>query len=496
MQKLQDANSIEKNSSFEKLLFKIIIQFSVYTRGLDKRLDPYLDRIREQLKSGYSPKKIQPELNALSSNLATLGNAEKNQSERKNLLLFDCLKLTTNNPEIQNKLDLIQQRAEHQEFESEQSLADAIKRVLAFGKQEISISEISGALNKEQFSHFLNSLVSEIDIPAGYNHSVSLLKQKAQKARNEKAFQNVINDTIKLLQTIRNHAVKEQKGIDSFLQSLSGQLTQVEDHASSVTESNQTATTNRNLIKETIREQIETIKCTTADNDEFSPLQQNINSQLEEITERLSQHFDSETQQQQQTEQKLVEMTEKLQEMEEETKSLRFNLKLAHENALHDFLTGLPNRQAYDDRIEQEHARWKRYQTPLTLVVWDIDHFKKINDTFGHKAGDKTLCLIAQLLRDNCRIPDFVARFGGEEFVMLLPNTTADQALILTEKLRHLIETTGFNSHGNAINITVSCGISDFNGNDTQEAVFERADQALYQAKEQGRNRCVIADPA
>ena len=79
---------------------------------------------------------------------------------------------------------------------------------------------------------------------------------------------------------------------------------------------------------------------------------------------------------------------------------------------------------------------------------------------------------------------------------MLLPNTTANQALTLTEKLRQLIENTGFNSHGSAINITVSCGISDFNGDDTREAVFERADQALYQAKEQGRNRCIIADPA
>ncbi len=496
MQKMQDANSVEKNSSFEKLLFKIIIQFAVFTRGLDKRLDPYLDRMRDQLKSGYSPKKIQPELNALSSNLATLGNAEKNQSDKINILLFSCLKLATNNAEILNKLGLIQKRAEHNEFENEQSFIDAIKRVFISGNRESPVSEVSGTLNREQFSSFLNSLVSEIDIPPSYNYSVGLLKQKAQKARDEKAFQLVINDTIKLLQTIRNHAVKEQKGIDSFLQSLSGQLTQVEGHASSVTESNLTAITNRNLIKETIREHIETIKLTTANSEELLPIQQNINIKLEEITEQLSEHFDSETQQQQLTEQKLMEMTQKLQEMEEESKSLRFNLKLAHENALHDFLTGLPNRQAYDERIEQEYARWKRYQTPLTLVVWDIDHFKKINDTFGHKAGDRTLILIAQLLRDNCRIPDFVARFGGEEFVMLLPNTTASQALILTEKLRQLVENTGFNSHGNAINITLSCGISDFNGDDTREAVFERADQALYQAKEQGRNRCIIANPA
>lgn len=99
---------------------------------------------------------------------------------------------------------------------------------------------------------------------------------------------------------------------------------------------------------------------------------------------------------------------------------------------------------------------------PLTVLIWDIDLFKLINDNFGHRAGDKTLALVAQLILNNCRETDFVARFGGEEFVMLLPNTNSEQAFILAEKIRSIIANSGFNHNGRAIKLTISCGISQF----------------------------------
>ena len=171
---------------------------------------------------------------------------------------------------------------------------------------------------------------------------------------------------------------------------------------------------------------------------------------------------------------------------------MRNNLKVAHDKASRDPLTGLPNRLAYDERIALEQSRWLRYKSPLTLIIWDIDLFKLINDNFGHKAGDKTLTLVAQLIFNNCRETDFIARFGGEEFVMLLPNTLSEQAFILAEKIRTLISNSGFNYNGKSIKLTISCGISEFAEGDEFEAVFERADQALYQSKEQGRNKCSI----
>lgn len=177
--------------------------------------------------------------------------------------------------------------------------------------------------------------------------------------------------------------------------------------------------------------------------------------------------------------------------MESESSDLKLKLSIALDRALRDPLTGLGNRMAYDNRLDLEITRWQRHKSPLTLIIWDIDHFKKINDTLGHKAGDKTLKIIAKLLSENCRHLDFLSRFGGEEFTMLLPETDQESALTLANKLRKIIEKTRFNSGNGFLTITLSCGISQFREGDTAESIFDRADKALYQAKQMGRNRCM-----
>ena len=139
-----------------------------------------------------------------------------------------------------------------------------------------------------------------------------------------------------------------------------------------------------------------------------------------------------------------------------------------------------------------EIARWQRYHTPLCLVVWDIDFFKKVNDQYGHQVGDKVLVQVGDQFLQHIRRADFVARFGGEEFVMLLPHTNKHSALKVTEKLRSLIEENALMVNGAPLTVTVSCGITQFFKGDTHESAFERADQALYRAKEQGRNQCCM----
>jgi diguanylate cyclase len=207
---------------------------------------------------------------------------------------------------------------------------------------------------------------------------------------------------------------------------------------------------------------------------------------------QLLEHKEIEDQRQHQAKSQLELMSHKLQSLETETELLRTNLKIEHDRALCDALTGLPNRIAYKERIEMEFNRWKRYKPPLSLAVWDVDFFKRINDDYGHKAGDKTLILIGQLLMQNCRETDFVARYGGEEFVMLLPSTQEAQALEMAENIRAMIQQCSFNSNGEVIDLTISCGISEFNEGDHYDDVFVRADKALYQAKNAGRNRCII----
>jgi len=158
---------------------------------------------------------------------------------------------------------------------------------------------------------------------------------------------------------------------------------------------------------------------------------------------------------------------------------------------LRDALTGLPNRLAFEERAKLEQARYRREKQPFCLAVWDIDYFKQVNDTYGHKAGDKALHVVGRTLAKLLREVDMVARFGGEEFVMLLPQTTLENALPVVERMRATIEKTPFRYKDEPLKITLSCGITEYREGEAMEQTFERADRALYRAKNEGRNRCV-----
>jgi diguanylate cyclase len=156
-----------------------------------------------------------------------------------------------------------------------------------------------------------------------------------------------------------------------------------------------------------------------------------------------------------------------------------------------DSLTNAHSRYAYEHRLAEEFQRWQRHGQPLSFSVWDIDLFKRINDSFGHDAGDRLLRGVADLIASNKRAEDFLARIGGEEFVLLLPVTTLAAATGVAEKLRSVVEAAAFRHHGEPVRVTISAGLTDFRAGDTPASVYERADRALYQAKQQGRNRCV-----
>ena len=179
-------------------------------------------------------------------------------------------------------------------------------------------------------------------------------------------------------------------------------------------------------------------------------------------------------------------------DLEREIHGLHKSLQEEQSLRMIDALTGIPNRAAYDDRIRHEFSRWQRENTSISVLAWDIDRFKEINDAYGHSAGDKVLKVIAQHLAQHVRGTDFVARYGGEEFVMILIGTDASQALIAADKIRAGIESMGFHFHNKPVAVTASCGITTFRGDDTPEAIFDRADRALYRAKDGGRNCCRI----
>lgn len=156
-----------------------------------------------------------------------------------------------------------------------------------------------------------------------------------------------------------------------------------------------------------------------------------------------------------------------------------------------DPLTGLTNRRQLEELLDTEMSKARRHSRPLAALMTDIDHFKSINDTYGHDAGDKVLAKVAQALRSTCRKEDIVARYGGEEFIVILPDSPAAATVECAERIRKTIQETPH--PGIDRPVTASFGAALFLTSDSQESLIKRADTALYEAKESGRNRVVLS---
>jgi diguanylate cyclase (GGDEF)-like protein len=175
----------------------------------------------------------------------------------------------------------------------------------------------------------------------------------------------------------------------------------------------------------------------------------------------------------------------------QELQSLREQVSLLREQVRTDALTGLYNFRFFSDTLPLEMERARRSFQALSLIVLDIDHFKKFNDTWGHELGNQALILVANLIRLTIRKLDYACRFGGEEFIILLPNTDLGQARSVAERLREAIQNTPLLHNGHTLSITASLGVGEFRANhsDTPEGFVERVDSLLYEAKNDGRNR-------
>lgn len=164
--------------------------------------------------------------------------------------------------------------------------------------------------------------------------------------------------------------------------------------------------------------------------------------------------------------------------------------------AFRDPLTGIFNRRYFDNQMQLELKRNERFPAPISIAFIDIDRFKRVNDTYGHSIGDLVLQAMAHTLQENVRSTDLVARFGGEEFVIIFPNTTGRQAAVLIQGILNKIRRGPITEHeGQAFNITFSAGIAQWQPGSDVHKWINSADETMYKAKEQGRNRCLIYDP-
>lgn len=332
----------------------------------------------------------------------------------------------------------------------------------------------------------LLGLLGDLTLPERHRPQAEAMRERLQNGLNWYELLPILDDLAVLMLAITDTGQHE---FEAYLQRLNDRL---ESFQSSLRAASEDHADNLSVSREMdsqIREQVDGLQSSVQEADDLEGLKQVLENHLEGLLGTMDQHQKQRDQREREVSARLKSLAERVALMEQDAQVVRDNLEEQRQKALIDPLTGLPNRAAWSERLEQEVAQWQQHGNSLLLAMLDLDHFKRINDNYGHLAGDRVLKIIASVLRRRLRGSDFIARFGGEEFILLVPDTPLATGAKLAETLRAAIEACPFHFKGEPVTITVSVGMSAFKMGEHSDSVLKRADQALYRAKNAGRNR-------
>ncbi|MDP9938964.1 GGDEF domain-containing protein [Ectopseudomonas alcaliphila] len=332
----------------------------------------------------------------------------------------------------------------------------------------------------------LRNLLDELELPARHLPQGEALRLRLEGNLNWYELVPVLDDMAVLVLAVTDSGQREFAG---YLKQLNERLAAFIETLSEAHEGYSASVENARSFNQQLRDQVSDLQHSVQEAADLESLKQALEQRLEGLLQSVSSHQRQRDSGGDDVAERLQGLVKRVAEMEQEAQQFREHIEEQRQKSLLDPLTGLPNRAAWSERLDLEVARCQRYGGQLLLAVLDVDHFKRINDGYGHLAGDRVLKIIAGELNKRLRKTDFIARFGGEEFVLLIPATPLDGGIQLLETLRAAIEACPFHFKGEPVTITFSAGIAEFRSGEATEVTFERADQALYRAKGAGRNR-------
>jgi len=504
----------ESNAEKEKLLCRTIIRLTLATKGLDPVLDPHLKKLRDALRKGIDAN-IQRHIAEISETLMRarddhgVGKSEVAVAEREPDLFQRLLRHSSLTGRNAKKVRKIGARLAGDPAHVTDAQLDELIELLAIDRHDDHSVSGSGAglLNRifsreekreqakqegsDEPMQLLISLLGKLNWPEQLSQDISSLKEKLSDHENRDVLIAVAKDLTRIVSDLLRDLKSEARDTGSFLADLMVRLQELDQFVSSGHALQEASLESGRGLGQVVDKQVEEIAGSVKHADDLQNLKQDVTAHLATIKQHMDAHLEAEEDRFKESEKNEQMLRQRLQEVEDETSSLRHKILEAQARSSLDAVTGLPNRAAYDERMKDEHARWMRFKTPLVLIVWDLDDFKQINDRFGHQAGDKSLRVIGRILKARLRKTDFVGRYGGEEFCMLLPGSTLEKSALVVEQIRKAVEESKFHSGNKPVSLTISCGYTQFRDEDSPEQAFNRADKALYQAKKQGKNCCV-----
>ncbi|WP_426212143.1 GGDEF domain-containing protein [Pseudomonas sp. TWR2-1-1] len=336
----------------------------------------------------------------------------------------------------------------------------------------------------------LLGLLSDLSLPEYHRPQAEAMRIRLEKGLNWYELLPILDDLAVLMLAV---ADSDQHEFEAYLKQLNERLELFQNNLQAASEGHTEGRSAAADLHSQLREHVDGLQNSVHDAVDLRSLKHILENRLEGLLGTLDQHQQQRDAREQEVAAHLQGLAERVVQMEQQAQGYREHLEEQRQKALIDPLTGLPNRAAWGERLGLEVRRWQTEASPLLIAMLDLDHFKRINDGYGHLAGDKVLKIIATQLCKHLRPGDFIARFGGEEFVLLIPGATLATGAPLLEKLRAAIAGCPFHFKGEPVTITASIGVSAFRPGDRSEHVLKRADDALYRAKHNGRN-CIEAD--
>jgi len=339
----------------------------------------------------------------------------------------------------------------------------------------------------EHIESTLLGLLSGLSLPEHHRPQAEAMCRRLEKGLNWYELLPVLDDLAVLMLAITDSGQHE---FEAYLKQLNERLESFQNNLQAASEGHAEGRSAADDLHSQLREHVDGLQNSVQDAVDLNSLKHLLENRLEGLLGTMDQHQQQRIAREQEVSAHLQGLAERIASMEQQAQGYREHLEEQRQKALIDPLTDLPNRAAWGERLQYEVDQWQKNGNPLLIAMLDLDHFKRINDGYGHLAGDKVLKIIATQLRKHLRPIDFIARFGGEEFVLLMPDTPLSAGLHLIEKLRAAIQACPFHFKGEPVTITTSIGVSAFRPGDRSDHVLKRADEALYRAKRRGRN-CV-----
>lgn len=495
-------------------LMQFVARLSKVCKGLDRELDGRLANLRSTLRKNPDIANITPLINEISGLL--IQHESRNQhniKSTKSSITSAGKKLQKQKglpPQLRRELRGLLANVDETPSSMHEFLPILDKLVSIYSEAfsaKTGIEQGSAAFDSDdadsddadndqqaigsRISLQLINLISELAFEGEHAKRIDIIRQSLLK---NDSITHLVDYSLEVIKLIISSMSEERVSAQHFLLSINEALSGV--HTAVLTSLNKSKEISEEmaLLDETISNQIAELSRNAVSATNLDDLKSLVSVKLTAITDAIKTKEELERQEKSALLDSLSAMELRLGDVEKEADMYKKHLADQKFKSLQDSLTKLPNRAAFDERMEIEHKRWQRYDFSLCMAVVDIDFFKRINDSYGHSAGDKTLRVIASALKKSLRTTDFIARFGGEEFVILLPESKLADMDKPLNKIRESVKRIPFKFKDKDVTISISIGVTEFKKGDNPLTVFDRADAALYEAKNSGRDKVILRE--